>query len=112
MLNKKLLKKIWLSIVIAICSFAVIPNHIYADNTESVTDFNIMPELKEDEIKDVNEKVETIGQAGWHVWETYNDVADDPNFTTNKAVASWIMNRDTIMNYLVFIVQFLIITYS
>jgi len=103
--NKKLLKKIWLSIVIGICSFAVIPNHIYADDTESITDFNIMPKLEDKEIEDVNKEVESIGQNGWHVWEKYNDVA--PTFTTSQQVASWIMNRDTIMNYLVFIVQFL-----
>ena len=67
--------------------------------------FNILPELTEWEITGVNEKITEIWQEWWKVWEKYNKVAS--GMTTSEQVASWIMNWDTIMNYLVFVVQFL-----
>ena len=72
-----------------------------------VDGFNIMPKLEEDEVGDVNQKIEEIWEVWWNVWNKYNEIASSEGFTTSKQVASWIMNRDTIMNYLVFIVQFM-----
>ena len=113
-------KKIWLFTLLIISS-SIFNISVNAQKTENaptnttqwnnddlkVDSFSILPELSEEEINDVNEKVNTIGQAGWHVWDTYNGVADDPSFTTSKQIASWIMNRDTLLNYLKFIVKFL-----
>lgn len=75
------------------------------DSDLEVDWFNILPELEESEVKNVSQKISEIWQTWWSVWDNYNKAAS--SLTTSEQVASWIMNRDTIMNYLVFIVQFM-----
>lgn len=77
------------------------------DSDLEVDWFNILPELEESEVKDVSQKINEIWQTWWAVWDKYNEIASSKDFTASKQIASWIMNRDTIMNYLVFIVQFM-----
>ena len=106
-MKKKL--SIW---TIATSIFAVVlmffPTITTADSNELEVDwFEIMPKLTPEEIVDVNTKIQEIWEAPWHVREKYNETANSTWFTTQKQIASWIMNRDTIMNYLVFIVKFL-----
>ena len=109
-MNKKnLLKnitKIWIIISFIIFNIIVIPHNIYAQNNDLKVDwFNIMPELTEKEINSGNEAVATIWKTWWNVWYEYNKAAS--GLSTSQQIATWIMNWDTIMNYLVFIVQFL-----
>lgn len=80
---------------------------IALSNELDVNWFDIMPKLTPEEITDVNTKIEEIWNAPWEVRKKYNETANSSWFTTQKQIASWIMNRDTIMNYLVFIVKFL-----
>ena len=106
-MKKKL--SIW---TIATSIFAVVlmffPTITTADSNELEVDwFEIMPKLTPEEIVDVNTKIQEIWEAPWHVREKYNETANSTWFTTQKQIASWIMNRDTIMNYIVFIVKFL-----
>lgn len=105
-MKKHILKKIWIITMIWLFSFISLPFNVnWADDDLDVNGFNIMPELKQDEIGTVDAAITTIWSEWWHVWDHYNDEAD--RLTTKEQVASWIMNWDTIMNYLVFIVQFL-----
>jgi hypothetical protein len=75
------------------------------NNDLEVDWFNILPELSETAIDDANNAIYKVWYEWGHVRENYNDIAD--KIWTSEQIASWIMNRDTIMNYLVFIVKFL-----
>ncbi len=103
---KKTLKNLLcLSIVFIISIF---PYSSLADNASNSMDvdwFNIMPKLETGDIDDINNKIDQIWKEWWEVWNKYNEAAT--SMKTEKQLASWIMNRDTIMNYLVFIVKFL-----
>ena len=103
---KKLIKKIWTIITFITLNTIIFPVFTLAQNEEIKVDwFNILPELKEKEITEVDQKIAQIWQTWWKVWESYISWASE--LSTSQQIASWIMNRDTIMNYLVFIVQFL-----
>ena len=104
-MSKKLIKKIWIIITFIILTINTPFIVSAADDDLEVDWFNILPELTEKEISNVNEKITAIWKTGWNVWKTYNDAAS--SMSTSEQIASWIMNRDTIMNYLVFVVKFL-----
>ena len=109
-MNKKnLLKnitKIWIIISSIIFNIIAIPHNIHAQNNDLKVDwFNIMPELTEKEINSGNNAIEAIWKTWWKVWYEFNKAAEE--LTTQQQIATWIMNWNTIMNYLVFIVQFL-----
>ena len=99
-----MLEKFIKVLVIWLFSFFVVSCGVMAADPDPI-DFTIIPEIKEEEISQVNEAIEKIWSKWWDVWDNYNEKAD--NLTTNQQVASWIMNWSTIMNYLVFVVQFL-----
>lgn len=104
-MKKKILKKIWIITVLSF-TFLSIVNAAETVNDLEVDWFNIMKELREDEISLIDQKIDEIWKAvSWKVMETYYQASTW--LTTSQQVASWIMNWDTIMNYLVFIVQFL-----
>lgn len=104
-MKKFLSKNIWLILIILIFGIFLLPNNIYAQNDLEVDGFNIMPELDEDEMANVNNQIEIVWSKWWEVWNNYNKAASE--MKTSEQLASWIMNRDTIMNYLIFFVQFL-----
>lgn len=100
---------IW-TIITSIFTMALMffPTATIADSNElDVNWFDIMPKLTPEEMTDVNKEIQKIWEAPGHVREKYNETANSTWFTTQKQLASWIMNRDTIMNYIVFIVKFL-----
>ncbi len=104
-MKKKFIKKIWIIITFIILTINTPFIVSAADDDLEVNWFNILPELNEKEIAEVNTKITTIGQTWWNVWKAYNEAAS--GMTTSQQIASWIMNWDTIMDYLVFVVQFL-----
>ena len=107
-MKRKTLKKIWIIAMFglfSLTSFYTVNADQQTVNDLEVDWFNIMPELTEGEISDIDKKIEDIWSKWWEVWEKYNKEAT--TLTTSQQVASWIMNWDTVMNYLVFIVQFL-----
>lgn len=106
-MKKFLLRNMWLILLISFFSILLLPNNLYAQDDLEVDGFNIMPELSDDEISDVNEAITKVWFKWWMVQETYREIAAHPGFTTSEQLASWIMNRDTIVNYLIFFVQFL-----
>ena len=97
----KKLKKIWFLITL----FISLPIFIYAQNDIEIEGFQIIPELESEEIKKVDDAIEKIGKQWWHVLDTYNKVASE--MSTSEQLASWVMNRDTIVNYLVYVIKFL-----
>ena len=105
-MTKKLSKKIWIFITFIVLNVIIFPFYTFAkDGKVEVDGFNILPELSEKEITEVNQEITKIWQTWWNVWAAYTKAAS--GMSTSQQIASWIMNRDTIMNYLVFVVQFL-----
>lgn len=106
---KKIFKR--LLIIVVLSTFCIISssNTANADSNLKVKWFNIMPEISAEDTAELNTKITDIWSEWWHVWEKYNKSAKElwDNEKTDSQVASWIMNWDTVMNYLVFIVQFL-----
>ena len=104
MKRKKILAKLWAIALIWFLAIIFIPI-THAQGDLEVEWFNIMPELDESEISQIDEKIEDIWSEWWEVNRKYYEASLE--LTTSQQVAWWIMNWDTIMNYLVFIVQFL-----
>ena len=104
-MNKKNFKKIW--IIISLFCLILFPSSIsVADDDLDVDWFNIMPQLSDEEIWEVDKAIKDLWTTWGAVRDTYNQKAAS-ELSTSQQIASWIMNWDTIMNYLVFIVQFL-----
>jgi len=101
MRNKKS-KAIWIILLLGL--FFLPNNNLYASDLE-VDWFNIIPELTWWQIDKIDKAIEEIWATWWNVWKKYNENAD--KLSTSEQIGSGIMNRNTIMNYLVFIVQFL-----
>jgi hypothetical protein len=92
--------------LIIITSLLFIPTITNADNNDLEVDwFEIMPKLTWWQVDKVNTAISSVGSEGWMVRKNYNVEAQ--KLKTSEQLASWIMNRDTIMNYIVFVVQFL-----
>lgn len=72
---------------------------------QSIDGIQIIPELEGDELTKVQQATQRIWQTWWNVMDTYN--AEAEKLTTEQQLASWIMNRDTIVNYLVYVIKFL-----
>ena len=107
-MKRKIIIKIWILIALGIFSLFILPNITNAGDDEIPIDgFNIIPELESWEVEVIWQKVEEIWQNPWKVWDNYNEIAASEWFTTSQQLASWIMNRDTILNYLTFIIKFL-----
>ena len=104
-MRKNLLTRAIKTLIIAI-TLLLIPSFTNAAGSDLEVDwFNITPKLKSSQVEKVNEKIDLIWSHGWKVWDNYLQAAED--LTTSEQIASWIMNRNTILNYLTFIVQFL-----
>lgn len=94
-----ILKGCWLIVLFCLGGFLLFQNTTYAEDDW----FTIIPEVKE--VGAIDAKIKTIWSEWWFVWAHYRDEAD--RMTPEEQVASWIMNWDTILNYLVRVVKFL-----
>lgn len=104
MQNKNLKK--FLIIAISTIFLTSFSTTVYATDPEMDVDWiNITKKLNAEGTEKVNQAIQDIWSSGWKVWEKYNKAASW--MSTPEQMASWIMNRNTIMNYLVYIVQFL-----
>jgi len=103
-----MLRKTWIFLIMWFLLAFVMPYSVLAQDLE-VDGFNIMPELTDAEIGQINTEIKDIWSVWWHVRENYNEAADRmwESGHTGAQIASWIMNWDTLLNYLVFVVQFL-----
>ena len=104
-MKNKIVKKIWLFIMLFVCLFNF-SFYVSAQQDDIDIDwFQIIPELEEDDLSKIQESMENVWRNPQHVMENYNEEAS--KLTTSEQLASWIMNRDTIVNYLVYVVKFL-----
>lgn len=51
--------------------------------------------------------VTSVWSEGWNVWETYKQQAEDSESDLWNQLASWVMTRDTLLNYVTYLVKFL-----
>ena len=73
------------------------------NDMETVNWFDIIPEVED--ISKIDEAVARIWSWWGEVNDRYNEEAE--GLTTSESLASWIMNWDTIMNYLWYIIKFI-----
>jgi hypothetical protein len=108
-MNKKNLLKNFTKIWVIFCLFAlnlvVYPHNIHAQEDMDVDWFYILPELSGESIDKINTAIERIWKTWGNVLNEYTKTAE--TLKPQEQINSWIMNWDTIMNYLVFIVKFL-----
>lgn len=104
----KLFKKLLIATpIILIISYTVSINTytFSSDGKDIEIDYYIVPEIKESSLKKIQDATKEIWESWQHVMETYRAKAKE--LTTAEQINSGIMNRDTIMNYLVFVIKFL-----
>lgn len=101
---KNALKKIWL-MVLFLWAFCL-PIFVSAQgNVPDVDGFQIIPELEGSEMTKVQEATDDIGEEPGKVMENYRGRAEE--LSTEQQLASWIMNWDTIVNYLAYVIKFI-----
>ena len=76
-------------------------------NAKDISWYTIVPELTEEENNEVNKDIEEIWKTAWGVMEEYEATAYAWSDNPWKQIASWIMNWDTIIEYLKYVVKFL-----
>jgi len=100
-MENKTCKKIWFFILLLVWAFGF----SFCANAQSIDWIQIIPELEDEELSEVQQAVDKVWQTWWSVMDTYKIEAS--HLTTEQQLASWIMNRDTIVNYLVYVIKFL-----
>jgi hypothetical protein len=76
---------------------------VLAQNTTN--DFEIIPKATDQNA--VNKAVETVGKDWGNVRDNYNQEAEKMNGNVGDQIASGIMTRDTLLDYVVYLVRFL-----
>ena len=104
-MKKIKLKKIWITLILCVFSIIYVPNNTFAEDPENDLDVDWFYIIKEvEDIDKLDDAIKNVWATWWKVMETYNATAND--LKTSEQIATWIMNRDTLINYLVYIVQF------
>ncbi len=67
--------------------------------------FEIIPWSENEGV--VTSIVTSVWSEGWNVWETYKQQAEDSEADLWNQLASWVMTRDTLLNYVTYLVKFL-----
>ena len=92
---KKLIKSIFILSVLWFWFFTF----IFAQNLE------IIP--KSDNEAGVIQAVDNVAASWWHVRDVYNQEAKKMAWKVGDQLASWIMTRDTLLDYVVYLIKFL-----
>jgi len=96
-----MIAKIMLKLSISLWAlFGIFSFAVYAQDV----DFAIIPEADNAGIID---EVEKVAQKPGEVMDTYKEIANKQWRTLWDKMASWIMNWDTILDYVVYLVKFL-----
>ena len=66
---------------------------------------SIVPKLSEEEVEHTNRRIKLLWSRWWEFWKNYLLASDDLSFF--ERLASWILTRDDIPNFLVLVVNFL-----
>ena len=102
-MRKKTLIWFILAFITSVTCFPIIANASESDL--DVDWFEIMPKLNDAQLEKVNKTIDAVWREWGKVRQNYNSGAED--LKTSEQIASWIMNRNTILNYIVFVVKFL-----
>ena len=78
---------------------------IYSLAQQTTNDFEIIPEATSG--GKVTTAVDAVGQTGGNVWKAYNEKAAALSGSVGDQIASGIMTRDTLLDYVVYLVRFL-----
>ncbi len=78
---------------------------IYSFAQQTTNDFEIIPEATSG--GKVTTAVDAVGQTGGNVWKAYNEKAAALSGSVGDQIASGIMTRDTLLDYVVYLVRFL-----
>lgn len=98
-------KKIW---IIMLLVFSIFFFQIDTNAADwEISWYNIIPELSSQDIQDVDTAIQQIWQTAWEVMDSYTTTAESWADQPAKQIASWIMTRDTILDYLQYVVRFL-----
>lgn len=81
----------------------ILPIHSFAQQTSN--DFEIIPKASSG--GKVTQAVEAVGKTGGSVRNTYNQQASGLAGSVGDQLASGIMTRDTLLEYIVYLVRFL-----
>ncbi len=103
-MKKRTLKNFLLPLILMFSSFIWIYTNTYA---QEISWYTIVPELTEEESKEVDAAIEEIWSTPQEVMDNYREQAEKRKDDPNKQIASWIMNWDTIIEYLKFVAKFL-----
>lgn len=99
-MKKKLFWPI-IAIMISIHILSVVP--VFAQNSEpDPTQLEIVPKVDQNKLWGINSGIQ---KWEWHVRDIYNKKVD--TLTTAEQIASGVMDRDTILDYGVYILRFL-----
>ncbi len=100
---KKLL--FWLIAWVMISTYILSGISVLAQNEQpNPVKLEIVPEVEQSELWKINTAIQNWGDSR-HVWDIYNDQASWLN--TAEQIASGVMDRDTILDYGVYILRFL-----
>jgi len=78
---------------------------IYSFAQQTTNDFEIIPKASSG--GDVTTRVDAVGQTWGNVWKAYNENAAALSGSVGDQLASGIMTRDTLLDYIVYLVRFL-----
>lgn len=103
------MKKNSISKLIAICICVGLGigygSNIFAIETSN--DFEIVPQVSNENTDLVKEAVQDVGSQWWNVREKYNQKAEELDGKVWEQLASGIMTWDTLLDYVVYLVRFL-----
>lgn len=80
----------------------MLPIHTFAQTSN---DFEIIPKASNQNT--VTQAVNTVGEKGGSVRDAYNAQAKKLSWSVGDQIASGIMTRDTLLDYIVYLVRFL-----
>lgn len=72
---------------------------------QTSNDFEIIPKASSG--GGVEAAVKAVGSEWWDVWEHYNEQAESMEGKVGDQLASGVMTRNTLLNYIVYLVKFL-----
>ena len=102
---KQLIKLFLTTILIVIISLSI-DNHSFAAWSDDIdVDYYVIPKINEESIQKIQDATDAIWRTWWSVMATYRAKAQ--TLTKEEQINSWIMTRDTIMDYLIFVIKFL-----
>lgn len=79
---------------------------VYAQEGGTTNNFFIIPQAEINE-QNIQDDIQAVWSQGWHVIDRYNQIASDPDRKLWEELASGIMSRDTLLDYVVYLIRFI-----